>query len=144
MSRNVGVFSMIFLFVCLNMGSWMLNEFEVLGDYKVEMSESPLSIQEHLASINVIEGLFMGAVSITIGILIKLLTGNLVYGGTAVLVIFALEIFFPMVRWIVAGFPIFLLNIGAPPQIVTVIGLLQGVVWFWFIFSVLSGRVTET
>lgn len=144
MSRNVGVFSMIFLFVCLNMGAWMLNEFEVLGDYKIEMSESPLSIQEHLASISAVEGLLMGAVSVTVGILIKLLTGNLVYGGTAVLVIFALEMFFPMVRWIVAGFPIFLLNIGAPPQIVTIIGLLQGVVWFWFIFSVLSGRTTET
>ena len=143
MSHKVGAFSMIFLFVCLNLGAFMLNEFEVLGNYKIEPEETPLTIQEHIASIDAVDGLWMGAVGVTVGLLIGLLTGNLVYGGTASLVIFALEVFFPMVRWIVAGFPLFLLQIGAPPGIVTVIGLLQGVVWFWFIFSVLSGRVTE-
>jgi len=78
---KIGAYGLIFLFVCLNLGAYLLNEFQVLG--------------------------------------------------------------FPVVRWVIGGFPLFLSQLGAPTEIVLVISVLTGIVWFWTLFSVLSGRAVE-
>jgi len=136
---KIGAYGLIFLFVCLNLGAYLLNEFQVLGDYRVEPYETPTTIQEQIT-----DNLVLHIVSsVGVGGIIGFITGNLVYGGTASLVIFSLSALFPVVRWVIGGFPLFLSQLGAPTEIVLVISVLTGIVWFWTLFSVLSGRAVE-
>ncbi len=77
------------------------------------------------------------------GTLIGLIFGNLVNGGLLALVLFALNMLFPVVRWVVVGFPLFLLELGIHQAIVTGITALMAVVWFWFLLGMLGQRQME-
>lgn len=138
---RVTAYSLVLFFVCLNLSLFLLNNTQVLPDYRVSPFEEPEGIQAHLISFDISGStLLMAGTALSVWVIISALTGNLIFGGTVALILFALTMLFPVVRWILYGFPIFLQQVGVPTVIVTVIEALMAVVWFWFILGFVGQR----
>lgn len=137
-------FTLMLFFVCLNLSLFVINESNVLGSGDVYAPyESPTGMLTLFPSIT-IEGLLVsGLTSLGVTGIIGVVTGHLLLGTTVGLLLFALQLVFPLLRWIIAGFPTFLTQIGTPYWIVIPVQVLLSVVWFWFILELLGQRQWE-
>lgn len=143
MSR-LGAYGIILFFICINVSLYMLNEFQVVGDFEQPPYETPTGIQDMLLNVDLSgENLLMGGTIIAVGIIFGFITGHLVYGGTIALILFALDLLLPVVRWVLFGFPVFLTQIGVDAVIVTSLNVLMAVVWFWFFLGFVGQRQLE-
>jgi hypothetical protein len=138
-------FTLILFFVALNVSLFIINETNVITSNDVAPPYTdPEEIPNLLISFDLTtETLLTGITIAGVGTLIGLIFGNLVNGGLLALVLFALNMLFPVVRWVVVGFPLFLLELGVHQAIVTGITALMAVVWFWFLLGMLGQRQME-
>ena len=138
-------FTLILFFVALNVSLFIINETNVITSSDVAPPYTdPEGIPNLLISFDLTtETLLTGITIAGVGTLIGLIFGNLVNGGLLALVLFALNMLFPVVRWVVVGFPLFLLELGIHQAIVTGITALMAVVWFWFLLGMLGQRQME-
>lgn len=139
---KVTAYGTLLFFICLNLSLYLLNETSVLPNYEQSPYEEPAEIQSIFLNVSVGNVLLMAGTSLTIVAIIKILTGNFIFGGTVGLILFALQALFPAVQWILFGFPIFLGQIGVPFVITTIIQTLMAVVWAWFIIGFIGQRST--
>ena len=134
---KVNAFGVLFFFICLNLSCYVLNEIEAVP-YYMEGVETPESIKDItytrvLSSISILVG----------GTLVGILFNTLVYGATIALIICVINLIFPVVDWLILGFPNLLLQMGVPEVIYTVIGTLFAAVWFWFLLGIIAQRYME-
>lgn len=140
MNMKVTAYGSLIFFICLNLSLFLLNETEMLPNYELSPYEEPEQIQSIFLNVSIGNILLMAGTSLTIVAIIKILTGNFIFGGTVGLILFALQALFPAVQWILFGFPIFLGQIGVPYMITAVIQTLMAVVWAWFIIGFIGQR----
>jgi hypothetical protein len=135
------VFGIILFFVCLNLSLYVLNEEAVVGDVQIQPYEDIDGIDSRLFSIDLTTETLMAAlIPIGVGSVLGWVSGNLVTGGTVGLIIGVFNLFSPIARWIIVGFPVFLTQIGTPTIIVTVVQAGMSIVWLWFFIGLLVGR----
>jgi hypothetical protein len=75
--------------------------------------------------------------------ILSYITGHLIFGGTVAIILFAMELFFPIVKWVVFGLPTFLQQMGVSIVIYESITALLALVWFWFILGFVAQRQLE-
>lgn len=139
------VYSMILFFVCLNLSLFLLNDQNVIGSAEYEPYEDIDTLGGKIFDATPsIESILIGGGAFTVTTIIGLVAGNLIYGAGVGLVLAALNIFFPMIRWAFNGFPLFLAQIGTPTIIVTVVSIGMSLAWAWFILGILVGRDLRT
>ena len=138
------VYPVILFFVCLNLALFMMNETALLGELSRPPYEEPTAIIENLFYLDLSTNtLIMAGTSLVVSIIVGFIAGNMIYGGTVAIILFALNLLFPIVRWVLFGFPIFLAQIGVPTVVITVVNVLMSVVWFWFILGIIAQRQLE-
>lgn len=140
MARNVTAYALLVFFVSLNLSLYLLNETEVLPDYRQSAYEEPAGMIDIFGTLTLESLLMVAGTSLTVGGLLALFTGNLALAGTVGLILMALQMVFRIVRWILFGFPIFLGQLGIPSVIVLTIEVLMAVVWGWFIIGFVGQR----
>lgn len=136
---RVTAYSIIFFFVSLNVSLYLIAETQVLPFY-LQPFEQPTDITNRL----------VGSLTVlTVGALVAFLVGNALI-GIAGLMLFILNLFLPVFRWIFFGLPEFLTILANttenPALVLTVItatNSLMAVVWLWFFMGFLSQRVME-
>jgi hypothetical protein len=144
---RVTAFSVILFFVCLNLALFATHEAQVLP-YSQEPYEDPGDVTIAGSGIS-----YRFAASVTVlGVtaMVAILSKN-TYIGLAGLAIWVADIFFPIMHWVLFGFPeflaIFTASAGAnAAQLYIITGMttaLMSLVWFWFILSFVSGRTVE-
>lgn len=140
---RVTAYGTLIFFVTLNLSLYLLNASQVLSSYRLSPIEEPAGISTQLIDFNVTtDELLMVGIPLAIMVIIRTLTGNFILGGTVALLLFGLEMLFPIVRWILFGFPIFLGQIGLPSYVVLIIDSMLAVVWSWFILGFIMQRST--
>ena len=133
----------ILFFISLNLSLWIINESNVLGvESVIEPYEDPYDIIGNLAHIDV-NDIYAGVVPLVATTIIGLITQHLLLGATLGIIMFAVNMFIPIVSWIMTGFPMFLQKIGTPIWIYLPIQALMGLVWFWFILGFFAQRNLE-
>lgn len=76
-------------------------------------------------------------------IIIGYITGHLIFGGTVAIILFAFDLFIPVVKWVIFGLPTFMAQMGVPLVVYTSVTALMSCVWFWFILSFVAQRQLE-
>ena len=138
---KVTAYGSLIFFVCLNLSLYLLNTTQVLPNYTQSPYEEPAGIQDKLIHFDLsATNLLIGVTVLGVGAIIGYITGHLVFGGTIAIVLLALDLIFPVVKWILFGFPIFLGQIGVPLVITVIIQTLMAVIWFWFIMGMIGQR----
>jgi len=138
---KVTAYGSVVFFVCLNLSLYLLNETQVLPSYQLSPYEEPAGITAALIDFNITaDELLLAGIPLAVAGIIFFVTGNFIFGGTVAIILFALQLLFPIVRWILFGFPIFLGQIGVPVTIVYVIEALLAVVWSWFMIGFIGQR----
>lgn len=141
---RVTAFGLILFFVCLNISLFIYSQANFFSRKEDLPYELPENIMSKFVSLDASsDNLMIGIVTVSVLGIIGWITGRLLLGGFVALVIFALELAFPILKWVILGFPIFLLQIGVPLFIVTGLNALMAVVWFWFILTLIGTRVVE-
>lgn len=138
---KVTAYGSVVFFVCLNLSLYLLNETQVLPNYQMSPFEEPTGITSRLIDFDItVDELLLAGIPLAVAGIIFFVTGNFIFGGTVAIILFALQLLFPVVRWILYGFPIFLGQIGVPIPIVYVIEALLAVVWCWFMIGFIGQR----
>lgn len=141
---RISAFSLILFFICLNLSIYLINANQVLTGVGKSPYTDPTEISGLVLGLDITgENLVLGVVTIGVGFAVGLLTGQLILGGTLALVLFAINLVIPILKWILFGFPIFLGQIGVPPSIVITLEALMSIVWFWFFLGFFSQRTVE-
>lgn len=134
------VFSLMGFFVCFNLSLYLLNSFNFFGsEIGISPYSEPAEMQFVSANLDA-QGIVIGAAVVTAGILIGYLAGNMIVGGSIGLLLLAIELIFPVARWVLFGFPLFLSDIGVPTEISNVLIVIFSFVWFWFFISLFTER----
>ncbi len=137
---RLSAFSIMAFFVCMNLSLYLLNQTSILGS---GIGISPYSSPEDMNFISAnlgTQGIVIAGSTITAALIIGYFAGNMIVGGTVGLILLALELIFPVVRWMLFGFPLFLADIGVPDMISSVIIVIMSFVWFWFFISLFAER----
>jgi len=139
-------FTMVMFFIALNVSLYIINETGVITPSGTEAHQPIVSPTEVSGTLVDISGtsLLMAGVPLVIGTIIGWITRNIWAGGTLAIILFALDLLFPVVRWVLFGIPEFLTQIGVHYSIVLGITALMSVVWFWFILGFIGQRQLET
>lgn len=142
---RVTAFSILLFFVCLNLSLYFINETQVLPN----MEQPPYTAPEDMASrfilVDVSAGnLLIGGSVLAVGFIVGWITGRMIYGGTVAIILFAMDLLFPVVRWTLFGFPLFLNQLGVHYALTTVLSTLVSLVFFWFIIGFIGQRQMET
>lgn len=141
---RITAFSLILFFICLNLSIYLINETGALTGVGKSPYTNPDEITWLIMGIDISSGdLVLGVVTIGVGFAVGLLTGQLILGGTLALILFAINLVIPVLKWVLFGFPIFLGQLGVPPAIATTLEALMAVVWFWFFLGFFSQRTVE-
>lgn len=141
---KISAFGLILFFVCLNISLYLISVFGVLPSFQQSPYETPENITTKLVHLDLSGGtLIIGIVAAGVGGLVSLITGHLLFGGTVALVFLALDIIFPLVRWIVFGLPEFMRQMGMAPELYGAVTALMALVWFWFIVGLIIQRPLE-
>lgn len=141
---RVTVYLLILVFICLNVSVYLVNEMEPLGQVGVQPYDSPTGIQGRLISLDLSgENLLIAGVTLGVGLILGQVLGNKLIYGTLAVVLFALDLIIPVVKWILFGFPIFLAQLDVPTPITTVLTTMMAVVWFWFLLGFIGQREIE-
>lgn len=146
-------FVLIVFFVSLNVSISIINFSGVLPtDEKMQPYTQTTDITSMLVHLDLSrENLLIGGSILGVGMMLSWLTGHLILGGTIAIILFGIDLFLPVGKWVIFGLPSF---IGSIVQVeamdlatATVInsitaGLtaLMAVVWFWFILGFLVQR----
>lgn len=138
-------FVIILFFVSLNLSLYIINESDVLGsgDDIYQPYETPTGMLAFFPNADVGAVLVSGITTLGVGGIVGAITGHLLLGTTVGLLLWAISLMFPTITWIIAGFPIFLQQMGAPYWIYIPLQVIMSVVWFWFILEFLGQRVWE-
>jgi len=137
-------FGIILFFVCLNVSLYLINETAVLPHWQQSPYEEPSGIIGRLIHLDLsAENLLIGIVPLTVSWILGWISGHLLFGGTLGIIIFAMDLCFPVIKWVVFGLPIFLSQMGVPLVVYTSMTALMSVVWFWFLLSFIAQRQLE-
>lgn len=138
---RVTAYGTIVFFVCINLSLFLLNSTAMLTNYELSPFEDPAEISAIFIDFNITaDEILFASIPLVIGAIIGFITGNFIFGGTVAIILFALELLFPIVRWILFGFPIFLGQIGVPSPIILVLDAFLAVIWAWFILGFIGQR----
>lgn len=149
---KIGLYSLMLFFICLNLSVYLMNESQLLGDFYIPPYEEPSNILSRLLTLNITgTDLLFGGTTIAVGFIVSWISGKFIYGGTLALILFAIDLFVPMAKWILFGFPTFLNQIaevetgaaGSLAAISLVIQVLMSLVWFWLILGFIGQRQLE-
>lgn len=134
---RTGAFEILFFFICLNLGCYLIQEFNFLG-YSIQAVETPASIEEtFLTNLGGSIAIIMG------GTIAGLLLNAIAQGAIIALVIAAINMLFPVFNWVVAGFPNLLEAMGVPEPIPLILKVVVGIVWVWFLIGIVAQRYME-
>jgi hypothetical protein len=137
-------FLIIAFFVCLNVCLYIISETAVLPYSETSPYETPSGISSKLLHVDLSTGnLAIAGTQLVIFIILSYITGHLIFGGTVAIILFAMELFFPIVKWVVFGLPTFLQQMGVSIVIYESITALLALVWFWFILGFVAQRQLE-
>lgn len=142
-------FAILLFFVCLNVSLYLINETAILPYWKQSPYEEPSGIVGRLIHLDLsLENLAIGGTTLTVSAILGLITGHLIFGGTVAIILFAFDLFFPVVKWVVFGLPSFLgqmLDTTDVRVVAVISGLtaLMSVVWFWFLLGFVAQRSLE-
>lgn len=138
---------MVLFFVALNVSLFIINESNILTEQDSDVYQpysSPQSLTDTLIRIDLSAGtLALGTITMVVSGVIGWLTERIWLGGTLGIILFALDLLFPLVRWIFVGFPLFLSQMGVPSYLVVAVGAMMAVPWFWFILGFIGQRTLE-
>jgi hypothetical protein len=141
---RISAFGLILFFVSLNISLYLINETAILPSYSQSPYESPQNIQAKLVHLDLsAENLMIGIVAAAASGLIGLITGHLLFGGTVALIFLAMDILFPIVKWVVFGLPEFMRQMGVPEILYVSVTALMSLVWFWFLVGLIVQRPLE-
>lgn len=129
---KIGAFEILLFFICLNLGCYILNEMEALP-ITIQSTETPLSIRNVVASVGII----------TVGVVVGFLIGAIWQGAVIAIIIASLSLVLPMANWVFFGVVDLFDAIGVPTVISTVIQILVGTVWVWFLIGLIAQRYME-
>ncbi len=132
---------LILLFlVAVNGSLYLLNQLEVLPYYK-QGTYDPQQMQSKLVAVDVsLNSLALGGIGLGMGIIGGLIAKNLLAGGTVGLILFAISVFLPIIKWALFGIPEFMLQMGVPTVFVAVVYALIAVPYVWFVLGFVSSR----
>lgn len=148
-------FAILLFFTCLNVSLYLINETAILPHWKQTPYEEPTGITGRLIHLDLsAENLVMGATTLSVAVILGFLTGHLIFGGTVAIILFAMDLLFPVLKWVVFGLPSFLgqmlyttdMTVLEQAQVTAVIsGLtaLMAAVWFWFLLGFIAQRSLE-
>ncbi len=130
-------FDILLFYICLNLSCWLIVETNILPGISVQPESSPeqMPFWGTVSSLTTISSIAIPG----IGGLIAIITGHLLFGA-ALLVLAALTYFFPIVQWLINGFPIFIANLDLPIPIYLIIQVLVGFCFLIFIIEFMGGR----
>jgi len=138
---RVTPFTIIMFFVCLNIGFYIMNESNLVGDINRSPYETPSGIMNKLIYVDLsTENLLIGVMILGAGTLFGLIKGNLIYGGTVAIFLAVIDLVVPIMKWVIFGFPSFLSQIGVPYYIYTSVSAVMSVIWCWFFLSLIAQR----
>lgn len=141
---RISAFGLILFFVSLNVSLYLINETAILPSFSQSPYETPQNIQTKLVHLDLsAENLIIGIVAAATSGLIGLITGHLLFGGTVALIFLALDILFPMIKWVVFGLPEFMRQMGVPEILYVSVTALMSLVWFWFLVGLIVQRPLE-
>lgn len=134
------VFNMMAFFVCFNLSLYLLNTYHPLGSqHEISPYSEPSEMIWVTPSLDH-EGIVIAASVVTAAAIIGYLAGNMIVGGSIGLLLLVITLIFPVARWVLFGFPLFLADIGVPSAISDVLVALISFVWFWFFISLFAER----
>ena len=130
-------YNIILFYICLNLACGFIIETELLpGSYiQPASSAEQMPFWGTASSLTTISSIAIPG----IGGLIAVLTGHLFFGA-ALLILAALTYLFPIIQWLINGFPVFIANLNVPLPIYAVIQVLVGFVVIVFIIEFMGGR----
>jgi len=139
-------FAILLFFVCLNLSIYFVNETQILPNMEQPPYSAPEDIATKLVHVDTSgESLLAGILgSLAVASIVRWLTGRMIYGGTVAIILFAMNLLFPIVRWLIFGFPLFMDQMGVHTALTTVLKILIGLVWTWFIIGFVGQRQMET
>lgn len=129
---KIGAFEILLFFVCLNLGCFILNEMDALP-YSTQPTETPLSIRNVVASVGII----------SVGVVVGFLVGAIWQGAVIAVIIASLSLVLPIADWVFFGVVDLFDALGVPTVISTVIQILVGTVWVWFLIGLVAQRYME-
>lgn len=144
---RVTAYSILLFYLCLNVSLYVVNVFQVIPTEGVPSQR----VIEQGAQGNVAQLLLGGFLTFTLAALITYIGGSLILGGTAALILFALQYLVggdSVLHWIFFGFPAFVgdvassfgMDAGSVLVFQSVVLTLGCIPWFWFILSYFGGR----
>lgn len=137
-------FLIIAFFVCLNVCLYIISETAVLPYSETSPYETPSGISTKLFYVDLSTGnLLIAGTQLIIGTILGFIAGHLIFGGTVAIILFAMTLIFPIVKWVVFGLPTFLAQMGVSIIIYESITALLALVWFWFILGFVAQRQLE-
>ena len=130
-------YDVILFYICLNLACGIIVEGPILpGSYAQPASSAEqMPFWGTVSSLTVISSIAIPG----IGGLIAIITGHALFGA-ALLILAALTYLFPILQWIINGFPVFIANMGVPTIIYLPIQVLVGFIFMVFIIEFLGGR----
>lgn len=142
---RVTAFSILLFFVSLNLSLYFINETQILPYMEQPPYTSPEDIGSHLVLVDVsAQNLLIGGSILAVGFVVGWITGRMIYGGTVAIILFAMDLLFPVVRWTLFGFPLFLNQLGVHYALTTIFSTVVSLVFFWFIIGFIGQRQMET
>lgn len=142
---RVTAFTILLFFVCLNLSLYFINETQILPNMEQPPYTAPEDIGSRLILVDVsAQNLLLGGSILAVGFIVGWITGRMIYGGTVAIILFAMDLLFPVVRWTLFGFPLFLNQLGVHYALTTIISVLVSLVYFWFIIGFIGQRQMET
>jgi hypothetical protein len=140
---NVGAFGFIVFFVSLNVAIYLISQTQVLP-YQQSPYATPSTIQANLLHLDLsASNLMIGGTTLSVLIILGFITGHLLFGGTVAIIIFAMDLLFPVLKWVILGVPSYMAEMGVPPVIVAVVTALMSAVWLWFLLGFVAQRPLE-
>jgi hypothetical protein len=137
-------FGILLFFICLNVSLYMINETAILPYWQQSPYEEPSGITGRLVHLDLTaENLVIGGTTLSVLIIIGYITGHLIFGGTVAIILFAFDLFFPVIKWIIFGLPTFLSQMGVPLVVYSSLTALISAVWFWFLLGFIAQRQLE-
>jgi hypothetical protein len=139
-------FTLVLFFISINVSLYVINETGVItmqGTETIQPYVSPTEISGILVYVDA-TSILMAGTALVVGTILSWLTSNIWVGGTLAVILFALDLLFPIVRWILFGFPVFLGQIGVHASIIVSLTALMSAVWFWFVLGFIGQRNLET
>lgn len=148
-------FAIVLFFVAVNVSLSVIQLTQVLPpDEQISPYSQPTDITAMLVHLDIsTENLVIGGSTIAVMLIIGWFTGHMILGGTLAIVLFALDLFIPVGKWVIFGIPSFVSTmVGVASAdaatalmlngIVAGLTALLSVVWFWFILGFFTGRPT--